>query len=262
MAFYKSKKKTHSNTLYEEMLSGRPLTKQALSIMGDELAEKATKSEAEEKQEQINNPKIRYARDKFGIVHDKECYKVTRYPLHELKWMEDVGVNFTLCKECNRKALIRRAIEDVKKLDEYIKFFNRHNVSYYHLRELCLIRNAKIRLLGNDTLWIKEREDEWKIEYDYEHDNFILWHNNYSVKGKKRYMTGDYHRQEIKMNKTFAQVVHNVFTYNSKLHLPLQERAENERKLTEETVNVESKSGFSYFDNLLTQKSCVSYHRP
>lgn len=236
------------DSLYDVAKAGVPLPKQALTLIGNEMKSANEISEKEERKEKMQNPKIRYAMDRFGYVHDKTCYRVARTPYNDLKWMKDGGANLTFCKDCYRKALIRRGIEkDIKKLDDYVAFFDEHKVSNYNLKEMFMICNIQIRLLSENILWIKEREDTWKIEYDYETQTYVLWHNSYTEKDGKRYMTGDYHKQRTKINQSFKQAFNYIESYSNKKHVekPSIKDEQKSKELTgfmDDSVNGEKKS--------------------
>lgn len=270
MAHKKVKNRNDFNTLYDATMAGAPLTKQALALIGEELKEESQNTEKERRNEKLNDPKIRYVRDRFGLVHDKSCKLVERYPYNDLTWMVDAGVNLSFCKECYRKAIIRRGVgKDIKRINDYVAFFDRHNVSNYDLKNMFMINDIKVRLLGADILWVKEREDEWKIEYDYEQRVYILWHNSYIVRDRKRYMTGDFHKQEIKMNQTFGQVFYNIATYSNKIHMDcdIAQKEQAAVALMEQGKKVAAtkrlegkqkedntqKNRFSYFDRFVAQ---------
>lgn len=271
MAHKKAKNRNDFNTLYDATMAGAPLTKQALALIGEELKEESQNTEKERRNEKLNDPKIRYAMDKFGFVHDKSCFRVSKYPCRDLKWMADGGVNLSFCKDCYRKALVRRGIEkDLKRIDEYVAYFERHRVSTYVMKEMFMIREVKVRLLGADIIWIKEREDEWKIEYDYQSKTYILWHNSYTERDGKRYLTGDFHKQTIAMNQTFGQVFYNIANYSNKLHVAhetmgrekaaraLEEQGAKTALKTEGEGKTENsateRKSFSYFDRIVSRK--------
>lgn len=273
MTYKKVKKKNDFNTLYDAARAGMPLTKQALTMIGNEFKEENQINEYEEREQKLNDPKIRYVRDKFGMVHDKSCYRVVKYPEKDLTWMADAGVNLAFCRDCYRKALIRRGLDsDLKRIDDYVKYFDRHSVSNYDMKDMFMVRGCKVRLVAADTLWVKEREDEWKIEYDYDTSTYILWHNSYVISGKKRVATGDYHKQSVRYNVTFGQVLSNILNYSNKLHMSheelkqekasaaLKKQVEKVVKEKQESVVKEVKTdnkSFSYFDRMLAQKGQV-----
>lgn len=165
--------------------------------------------------EPMKNPKIKYARDRYGRYHDKSCEKLQYYSADTITYLPAAGANVEFHAACYRRAMIRSGIDtsEQKNIDKYFKYFERVNPYPQTLKDLFLIRGAKMHLINRDMLEITLDEDRWKVEFDYLLNRYVLWHNSYYIVNEERVFTGDFHVQDVKLDDTWSHIVYNILHY-------------------------------------------------
>lgn len=169
----------------------------------------------------MDNKKIVYAYSAADDkVHDKACPLVKEISNQDFRAAEALPEGRWLCLNCRMMMVVRRGCgDDFKHYDLYKRFFQRGGIRVEAVEELVDQYGASIRMEGPDTLWVKCREDQWKIVLSGERKVTLL-HNNYMMIGEnQRYIFGGYHNQTISGNVNMAYAFKLIEGYTWEGHL-------------------------------------------
>ena len=169
----------------------------------------------------MDNKRIVYVYSaKDDKVHDKACPLVKEIPNQDFRASETLPEGRWLCLNCRMMMVVRRGCkDDFKHYDLYKRFFQRGGIRVEAVEELVDQYGASIHMEDPDTLWVKCREDQWKIVLGGERKVTLL-HNNYMLIGEnQRYIFGGYHNQTPSGNVNMAYALKLIEGYTWEGHL-------------------------------------------
>lgn len=147
----------------------------------------------------VNN-KYAYSK-KNMILHDRDCDLVQYIKDGDFRMLPEFDIKMELCQKCYRKALIRSAVgEDRKRLNLYVKIFDKLGYSNKRLKQLFIDHGAQLLRVDINSVTVKVNEDTWILRY---YGNMLeLYHNNYYVNDDlTRTFTQQFHLQRRFENK-------------------------------------------------------------
>lgn len=162
-----------------------------------------------------------------GILHDRDCPLVKRIEDSDFAMQSEFSQDKTLCRRCYRKAMIRSAVhlDDTKKIDAYLSFFNRIHASNDALFELLIENDAKLSDIQLDSVTVRVNEDRWMIRM-IDQDRLHLLHNDYETEDNTRYFDKAYHLQKDGSIYSFRHFVFLMCHYSWEEHKAAKEKAE------------------------------------
>lgn len=169
----------------------------------------------------MDNKKIVYAYSATDDkVHDKACPLVKQISNRDFRASETLPEGRWLCLNCRMMMVVRRGCgDDFKHYDMYKRFFQKGGVRVEAVEELVDGYHARIRMEDPDTLWVKCKEDQWKVVLNGERKVTLL-HNNYMMVGEdQRYIFGGFHNQTSSGSVNMAYALKLIEGYTWEGHL-------------------------------------------
>lgn len=207
-------------SLYETESRRAILERGQLKLVGKPVSEEQ-KQLMMKRSSAMDNKKIVYVYSATDSkVHDKACPLVKQISNQDFRASETLPEGRWLCLNCRMMMVVRRGCgDDFKHYDLYKRFFQRGGIRVEAVEELVDQYGARIRMEDPDTLWIKCREDQWKIILN-EDRKVTLLHNNYMMLDEtQRYILGGYHNQTPSGNAAMSYAFKLIENYTWEGHL-------------------------------------------
>lgn len=170
------------------------------------------KTELQEQQDM----RYAYSREQ-RILHDRDCEWVAAIPAEAFEMTREIIPCMPRCKQCRRKAIIRSGMTgDWKRINAYVRFFDRAGLSDKQLSPLFRWKHAQIRLIAADEMQVWVNGDAWVIKL---FDNVCeLWHNDYYMSDQgERVLKRSFHRQHPYKIKV-AEALGKIYAYSGEKH--------------------------------------------
>lgn len=176
----------------------------------------------------MSNQRMKFAISKAsGLIHDRDCPLARKIKNGNYDMLETLPTNHKLCSQCQRMVYIRNGL--AWELQKYAgaakKLLDRGYPLSPELKTLFFDARAEIYRVEQDSVYIKAKEDRWRIE-PVRKNSYWLYHNNYVVgRNAERIFRGDFHPQ-FSTPVRFATIVECIVGYTWEGHLKWQKDKE------------------------------------
>ena len=177
----------------------------------------------------MGDRQMRYAIDKNGMVHDRDCPRVKSIADSDFQMAAELPTELDICPVCKRRALIRCGLPFY--MSQYIdvmeQIFIRLRSSCTDLQRLFAEQGGRIDGIDGDGICLRVNEDRWILRPV--KNKCLLFHNNYHRLNKTERVLSDGFHLQFERTIPFAEAVNHMCGYTWAKHL----EGERQRRLRE-----------------------------